>query len=92
MPRARRSWCWLLRGETLDSVSRDSQVLAHELESWKRAFLDAGMRGLKRHVEPEDRESEFDSRQAHHRTWSRYGTEFAHRLDESLLVSRSSKV
>ncbi len=46
----------LLRGESLDSVSRDSQVPAHELESWKRAFLDAGMRGLKRHVEPEDRE------------------------------------
>jgi hypothetical protein len=46
----------LLRGESLDSVSRDSQVPAHELESWKRAFLDAGMRGLKRHVELEDRE------------------------------------
>ncbi len=46
----------LLRGESLDSVSRDSQVPAHELESCKRAFLDAGMRGLKRHVEPEDRE------------------------------------
>src|SRR5918996_571412 len=46
----------LLRGESLDSVSRDSQVPAHELERWKRAFLDAGMRGLKRHVEPEDRE------------------------------------
>ncbi len=46
----------LLRGESLDSVSRDRQVPAHELESWKRAFLDAGIRGLKRHVEPEDRE------------------------------------
>jgi hypothetical protein len=46
----------LLRGDSLDSVSRDSQVPAHELESWRRAFLDAGMRGLKRHVEPEDRE------------------------------------
>ena len=46
----------LLRGESLDSVSRASQVPAHELESWKRAFLDAGMRGLKRHSEPEDRE------------------------------------
>ena len=46
----------LLRGESLDSVSRDSQVPAHELEGWKRAFLDAGMRGLKRHVDPEDRE------------------------------------
>jgi hypothetical protein len=28
-------------------------VPAPELEGWKRAFLDAGMRGLKRHVEPE---------------------------------------
>lgn len=46
----------LLRGESLDSVSRDSQVPAHELEQWQRSFLDAGMRGLKRHVEPEDRE------------------------------------
>ena len=46
----------LLRGECLDGISRDSQVPAHELESWKRAFLDAGMRGPKRHVEPEDRE------------------------------------
>ena len=46
----------VLRGESLDSVSRDSQVPAHELEGWKRAFLDAGMRGLKRHVDPEDRE------------------------------------
>ncbi len=46
----------LLRGESLDSVSRASQVPAHELESWQRAFLDAGMRGLKRHIESEDRE------------------------------------
>ncbi len=46
----------LLRGESLDGVSRDSQVPAHELEGWQRAFLDAGMRGLTRHVEPEDRE------------------------------------
>ena len=44
----------VLRGESLDRVSRDSQVPAHDLESWKRAFLGAGMRGLTRHVEPED--------------------------------------
>jgi hypothetical protein len=30
----------LLRGEALDAVSRESQVPAHELESWKRVFLD----------------------------------------------------
>ena len=46
----------LLRGESLDSVSRESQVLAHELESWQRAFLEAGTRGLKRHTDPEERE------------------------------------
>src|SRR5438093_7734614 len=45
----------LLRGEALDAVSRESQVPAHELESWKRVFLESGVRGLKsRH--PEERE------------------------------------
>jgi transposase len=37
----------LLRGEPLDAVSRESQVPAHELESWKRVFLETGARGLK---------------------------------------------
>src|SRR6266481_4246218 len=37
----------LLRGEALDAVSRESQVPAHELESWKRIFLEQGTRGLK---------------------------------------------
>ncbi len=46
----------LLRGETLDAVSRDSHVPAHELEGLKRAFLEAGTQGLKRHVDPDDRE------------------------------------
>jgi hypothetical protein len=32
----------LLRGEPLDAVSRDSQVPAHELEAWKRVFLESG--------------------------------------------------
>lgn len=39
----------LLRGEALDAVSRESQVPAHELESWKRTFLESEARGLKRH-------------------------------------------
>jgi len=43
----------LLRGEALDAVSRDSQIPAHELESWKRVFLDTGTRGLKTRAEPE---------------------------------------
>ncbi|SRR6266851_4151310 len=46
----------LLRGEALDAVSRESQVPAHELESWKRAFLETGARGLKSRGEPEERE------------------------------------
>ena len=36
----------LLRGEPLDAVSRESQVPAHELEGWKRVFLEQGTRGL----------------------------------------------
>lgn len=46
----------LLRGESLDGVSRESHVPAHELESWQRAFLEAGTRGLKRHTDPDERE------------------------------------
>jgi hypothetical protein len=46
----------LLRGETLDAVSRESQVPAHELESWKRIFLEQGTRGLKTRSDPEERE------------------------------------
>ena len=46
----------LLRGEVLDGVSRESQVPAHELESWKRVFLEHGMRGLKSRGEPEERD------------------------------------
>src|ERR1700682_1060103 len=46
----------LLRGETLDAVSRESQVPAHELESWKRVFLEEGSRGLRNRGEPEERE------------------------------------
>jgi len=46
----------LLRAEGLDAVSRESQVPAPELESWTRAFLDAGARGLKTRAEPEERE------------------------------------
>ena len=46
----------LLRGEALDAVSRESQVPGHELESWKRAFLETGTRGLKSRAEPEERE------------------------------------
>ena len=46
----------LLRGDTLDAVSRESQVPAHELETWKRIFLENGARGLKTRSDPEERE------------------------------------
>lgn len=46
----------LLRGEALDAVSRESQVPAHELEAWKRVFLETGARGLKSRSDPEERE------------------------------------
>src|SRR5215475_4270009 len=46
----------LLRGEALDAVSRESQVPAHELESWKRVVLESGARGLRTRSDPEERE------------------------------------
>jgi hypothetical protein len=46
----------LLRGKALDAVSRESQVPAHELESWTRVFLESGARGLKSRGEAEERE------------------------------------
>ena len=46
----------LMRGEALDAVSRESQVPAHELENWKRVFLETGARGLKTRSDPEERE------------------------------------
>src|SRR3954465_15681928 len=46
----------LLRGEALDAVARDTQVPAHELEEWRRVFLDSGTQGLKKRIDPEDRE------------------------------------
>ena len=46
----------LLRGEALDAVSRESQIPAHELESWRRVFLETGTRGLKTRAEPEARD------------------------------------
>ena len=35
----------LLRGEAVDQVSRELQVPAHEIETRRRHFLDAGRRG-----------------------------------------------
>ena len=39
---------WLLRGESLDEVSRDVGVEAHRLlAAWRDEFLEAGKTGLK---------------------------------------------
>jgi hypothetical protein len=38
----------LLRGEPVDAVSRELQVPAHELEAWRRIFLEGGQEQLKR--------------------------------------------
>ena len=46
----------LLRGEPVDAVARDSQVPAHELEEWRRVFLDGRMQQLERRVDPDARE------------------------------------
>ena len=37
----------LLRGEALEAVSREIQVPAHELEAWRRDFLDGAVAKLK---------------------------------------------
>jgi transposase len=46
----------LVRGESLDAVSRENQVPAHELERWQRIFMEQGKRGLRTKTEPEERE------------------------------------
>ncbi len=38
----------LLRGESVEAVSREVQVPAHELEAWRRTFLESALDGLKR--------------------------------------------
>jgi len=38
----------LFRGEAVDAVSREIQVLAHQIETWRRDFLEAGAAGLKK--------------------------------------------
>src|SRR6185437_12342316 len=46
----------LLRGEAIEAVSREIEVPAHEVESWRRQFLDGGLQQLKRKGgDPEDR-------------------------------------
>ena len=46
----------LFRGESVDSVSREIQVSVHEIETWRKDFLEAGMVGLRRRSgDPDER-------------------------------------
>ena len=38
----------VIRGEAIDEVAREIQVPVHELEEWRRVFLESGQQGLKR--------------------------------------------
>ena len=46
----------LVRGEPIDVVAHETQVPAHELETWRRVFLTTGTHGLKKQGDPETRE------------------------------------
>ena len=47
----------LLRGEDLGELSREIQVPAHEIEEWRRVFIENGSAGLKRRAgDPLERE------------------------------------
>jgi len=46
----------LLRGESLDELSRELRVEAHRLQAWRDEFLAGGVEGLKaKPLQPEDR-------------------------------------
>src|SRR5207244_13155952 len=42
----------LLKGEELGTVSRETQVPVHELERWRRIFLEGATNGFKRRDAP----------------------------------------
>ena len=47
----------VLRGEDLEAVSREVAVPVHQLDEWRRVFLDAGKAGLRsRGLPDEERE------------------------------------
>lgn len=49
----------LLRGESIDDLSRELKVAVSEIESWKRRFLIAAREGLKSHgKDPVEKELE----------------------------------
>jgi len=41
-----------LKGEKIGTVSRETQVPVHELERWRRIFLEGGINGFKRRDTP----------------------------------------
>jgi transposase-like protein len=43
----------LLRGEEVGTMSREVGVAAHELEEWRRVFIEGGKTGLKSRGEPD---------------------------------------
>ncbi len=46
----------LFRGESVDAVSGELQVPVHEIETWRKDFLESGQAGLKkRSGDPEER-------------------------------------
>ncbi len=46
----------LFRGEGVEAVSREIQVPVHEVETWRKEFLESGQAGLKkRGGDPEER-------------------------------------
>ena len=47
----------VIRGDAIDDVARAIQVPVHEVEEWRRVFLEGGQQGLKRRgLDPEERE------------------------------------
>jgi transposase-like protein len=47
----------VVRGDAIDEVAREIQVPVHEVEEWRRVFLESGQQGLKRRgLDPEERE------------------------------------
>ncbi len=70
----------LFRGESVDEVSREIQVSVHEIETWRKEFLEAGMVGLRR------RSGDPDERALRH-TQAKVG-ELTMQLAEMLLEKR----
>ena len=44
----------LLRGEAIEAVSREVSVPVHQLEEWRRMFLDGGKANLRTHGLPDE--------------------------------------